>query len=329
MLTVQKKTFSLAGMSPKSSNMTAKSGINTADTSKVYHLLVVGTDALTMPEISGDDISVEKVSGCAREFLVVDHLFCSCSDSTKTFVHVRDVNEMSAMYCASGASNSEFSESIKKSLPLCGNTVYGYKAPHKTGAGIRTPQAIEAIHDAPASFFVSAHTHTLSMVGCMGLTSVRLVSLIASSPNPVQSTASELRTSGGGYKPSIKEAATCWLLPLPKNRNLSGLSQQFAAICRQLPPKFTISPQRLSRKPAAFWRGITFAFLPDVFAQGAHMLNYFRVAGCATARSGELVEFVYIVDARSAISAKAEALNQARNERLSHIQITRIREVAA
>ena len=329
MLTAQKKIFSLAGMSPKSSNMTAKSGINTADTSKVYHLLVVGADALTMSEITVDGVSVEKVSGCAREFLVVDHLFCSCSDSTKTFVHVRDVNEMSAMYCASGASNSEFSESIKKSLPLCGNTVYGYKAPHKTGAGIRTPQAIEAIHDAPASFFVSAHTHTLSMVGCMGLTSVRLVSLIASSPNPVQSTASELRTSGGGYKPSIKEAATCWLLPLPKNRNLSGLSQQFAAICRQLPPKFTISPQRLSRKPAAFWRGITFAFLPDVFAQGAHMLNYFRVAGCATARSGELVEFVYIVDARSAISAKAEALNQARNERLSHIQITRIREVAA
>ena len=329
MLTAQKKIFSLAGMSPKSSNMTAKSGINTADTSKVYHLLVVGADALTMSENTVDGVSVEKVSGCAREFLVVDGFLFSRSDSTKTFVHARDVNEMSAMYCASGASNSEFSESIKKSLPLCGNTVYGYKAPHKTGAGIRTPQAIEAIHDAPASFFVSAHTHTLSMVGCMGLTSVRLVSLIASSPNPVQSTASELRTSGGGYKPSIKEAATCWLLPLPKNRNLSGLSQQFAAICRQLPPKFTISPQRLSRKPAAFWRGITFAFLPDVFAQGAHMLNYFRVAGCATARSGELVEFVYIVDARSAISAKAEALNQARNERLSHIQITRVREVAA
>ncbi|EIX3237128.1 ash family protein, partial [Salmonella enterica] len=52
MLTVQKKTFSLAGMSPKSSNMTAKSGINTADTSKVYHLLVVGADALTMSEIT-------------------------------------------------------------------------------------------------------------------------------------------------------------------------------------------------------------------------------------------------------------------------------------
>ncbi|MGC4665473.1 ash family protein, partial [Escherichia coli] len=113
MIPVQKKTFSLAGMSPKSSNMTAKSGINTADTSKVYHLLVVGTDALTIPEISGDDISIEKVSGCARKFLVVDDVFRSCSDSTKTFVHARDVNEMSAMYCASGASNSEFSESIK------------------------------------------------------------------------------------------------------------------------------------------------------------------------------------------------------------------------
>ncbi|EMX0763194.1 hypothetical protein RZP91_03340 [Citrobacter freundii] len=59
------------------------------------------------------------------------------------------------------------------------------------------------------------------------------------------------------------------------------------------------------------------------------MLNYFRVSGCATVQSGEVVEFVYIVDASNAISAKAEALNQARNERLSRIQITRIREVAA
>lgn len=246
--------------------------------------------------------------------------------STSTFAtNTRALEDLLGVVTREG----EFSESIKKSLPLCGNTVYGYKAPHKTGAGIGLPLTIEAIHDAPASFFVSAHTHTLSMVGCMGLPSGRLVSLIASKANSVQSTASKIGLLGGGYKPSIKEAATCWLLPLPKNRNLSGLSQQFAAICRQLPPKFTISPQRLSRKPAAFWRGITFAFLPDVFAQGAHMLNYFRVAGCATARSGELVEFVYIVDARSAISAKAEALNQARNERLSHIQITRVREVAA
>ncbi|MEI8430301.1 host cell division inhibitor Icd-like protein [Escherichia coli] len=133
--------------------------------------------------------------------------------STSTFAtNTRALEDLLGIVTREG----EFSESIKKSLPLCGNTVYGYKAPHKTGAGIRTPQAIEAIHDAPASFFVSAHTHTLSMVGCMGLTSVRLVSLIASSPNPVQSTASELRTSGGGYKPSIKEAAIMATTPTQK-----------------------------------------------------------------------------------------------------------------
>ncbi len=40
------KIFSPAGTSPKSSNMTAKSGINTADTSKVCHLLVVGSGCL-------------------------------------------------------------------------------------------------------------------------------------------------------------------------------------------------------------------------------------------------------------------------------------------
>ncbi|EHL6330672.1 TPA: host cell division inhibitor Icd-like protein [Escherichia coli] len=84
---------------------------------------------------------------------------------------------------------------------------YDSRAPYKTGVGIRTPLEIKAIHDAPASFFVSAHTHTSTMVGCMGPTSVGLVSFIASSPNPVQSTASEFRTSGGGYIPSIKEAA--------------------------------------------------------------------------------------------------------------------------
>ena len=84
---------------------------------------------------------------------------------------------------------------------------YDSRAPHKTGVGILTPLEIKAIQTPNASFFVSAHTHTLSMVGCMGLTSVRLVSFIASCENPVQSTASELLTSSGGYIPTIKEAA--------------------------------------------------------------------------------------------------------------------------
>nr|EFK6325620.1 Rha family transcriptional regulator [Escherichia coli] len=51
------------------------------------------------------------------------------------------------------------------------------------------------------------------MVGCMGPTSVGLVPLIASSPNPVQSTASELRTSCGGSQSPIKEAAIMATIP--------------------------------------------------------------------------------------------------------------------
>ncbi|WP_167876214.1 ash family protein [Klebsiella pneumoniae] len=229
----------------------------------------------------------------------------------------------------------------KKGLRSEGIPVYGYSAPAKSGAGISLPDMIEATHDAPSVFFCvvnSVHPFFSDaviiraaikiMVGCVGASSEAPGSLITGKANLAQFTTRQISLCGGGYIPLIKEAAK-WLLPLPKFRNLSGLSPLFAAICRQLPQKFTILPRLLSVKPAVHWRGITFAFSPDVFAQGAHMLNYFRVAGCATARSGELVEFVYIVDARSAISAKAEALNQARNERLSHIQITRVREVAA
>lgn len=55
-------------------------------------------------------------------------------------------------------------------------TGYTRRIPYKTGIGIATPLKQKATHDAPASFLLSVHTHTLSMVGCMGLTSVRLVS---------------------------------------------------------------------------------------------------------------------------------------------------------
>ncbi|EOU7454242.1 host cell division inhibitor Icd-like protein [Escherichia coli] len=98
-------------------------------------------------------------------------------------------------------------------LIATGKNGYDSRAPHKTGVGIATPLTIKAIQTPHASFFVSAHTHTLSMVGCTGPTSVGLVPLIASCSNPVQSTASELATSGGGYIPSIKEAATMATVP--------------------------------------------------------------------------------------------------------------------
>lgn len=207
----------------------------------------------------------------------------------------------------------------------------------KSATGRGNPNYLQATPDAESVFFcVDATAHqfntakirSVSMVALVGRRSRLPVSCKAGISTPANVTAISERGNSGGDSSYLQEAAT-WLLSPPKNRHSSGLSAQFAAIARQSPQKSTISPQNPSRKPAVHWRGITFAFSPDVFAQGAHMLNYFRVAGCATARSGELVEFVYIVDARSAISAKAEALNQARNERLSHIQITRIREVAA
>ncbi|EIG6111027.1 host cell division inhibitor Icd-like protein [Escherichia coli] len=102
---------------------------------------------------------------------------------------------------------------VKNQLIATSKNGYDSRAPHKTGAGIATPLTIEAIQTPQASFFVSAHTHTYTMVGCMGLTSVRLVPLIASCSNPVQSTASELATSCGGYIPSIKEAANMATTP--------------------------------------------------------------------------------------------------------------------
>lgn len=229
----------------------------------------------------------------------------------------------------------------KKGLRSEGIPVYGYSAPAKSGAGIGVLVIRMATHDAPGVFFCAVSlTHPFferwdiiqrlarAMVAQAGASSEAPVSIRAGYANPAWATTSEIGVSGGSVTRYRMEAAA-WLLPSPKIRNLFGLSPLFAAICRQLPQKFTILPRLLSAKPAVLWFGITSAFSPDVFAQGAHMLNYFRVAGCATARSGELVEFVYIVDARSAISAKVEALNQARNERLSHIQITRIREVAA
>ncbi|EHB8340070.1 ash family protein, partial [Escherichia coli] len=95
---------------------------------------------------------------------------------------------------------------INTSDHLSPKAVYTDSIPYKTGIGISTPLESKAIQTPHASFFVSAHTHTSTMVGCMGLPSGRLVTLDASSANPVQSTASELSTSGGGYIPTSKEA---------------------------------------------------------------------------------------------------------------------------
>ncbi|HDW3969034.1 TPA: host cell division inhibitor Icd-like protein [Escherichia coli] len=96
---------------------------------------------------------------------------------------------------------------LKKHLTESNLKQQNNSTPYKTGVGIRTPQAIKATQTPQASFLLSFYMHALSMVGCMGLPSGRLVPLIASSSNPLQPTAIEIRTSGGGNNPLIEEAA--------------------------------------------------------------------------------------------------------------------------
>ncbi|EDR9711782.1 ash family protein [Salmonella enterica subsp. diarizonae] len=109
---------------------------------------------------------------------------------------------------------------------------YAYPAPHKTGAGIRTPILIKATPDAASVFFVvrytrhsmawcahlmagcsqapdlaTAHRAALIMVTLAGLPKGRPVPFIAGSSNPVNVTAPiEIRTSSGDSLNQIKEA---------------------------------------------------------------------------------------------------------------------------
>ncbi|HAF9604511.1 TPA: ash family protein [Salmonella enterica] len=61
---------------------------------------------------------------------------------------------------------NEFSESIKKGLPLVDKLGYVYPAPHKTGAGISTPNMYTATPDAESVFFVVRYTRH-SMAWCV------------------------------------------------------------------------------------------------------------------------------------------------------------------
>lgn len=205
--------------------------------------------------------------------------------------------------------DSEFLESIKKSLPLCGNTVYGYKAPHKTGAGIGVLKILKATYDAPSVFFyVVGLTHPFfgrwciiqrlcqSMVAQAGASSEAPVSFRAGYANPVWATTSEIGVSGGSVTCYLKEAATCWLLPLPKNRNLSGLSPQFAAIARQLPPKFIILLPSLNAMLAVLWCAITSAFLLVVSAWRWHMIKTYDVHMDPLERTSQIITLTEVIN---------------------------------
>ena len=226
--------------------------------------------------------------------------------STSTFAtNTRALEDLLGIVTREG----EFSESIKKSLPLCGNTVYGYKAPHKTGAGIGVLKILKATYDAPSVFFyVVGLTHPFfgrwciiqrlcqSMVAQAGASSEAPVSFRAGYANPVWATTSEIGVSGGSVTCYLKEAATCWLLPLPKNRNLSGLSPQFAAIARQLPPKFIILLPSLNAMLAVLWCAITSAFLLVVSAWRWHMIKTYDVHMDPLERTSQIITLTEVIN---------------------------------
>lgn len=229
----------------------------------------------------------------------------------------------------------------KKGLRTDGIPVYGYSAPAKSGAGIGVLVIRMATHDAPSVFFCAVSlTHPFferwdiiqrlarAMVAQAGASSEAPVSIRAGYANPAWATTSEIGVSGGSVTRYRMEAAA-WLLPSPKFRNLSGLSPLFAAICRQLPQKFTISPHLLSVKPAVLWFGITSAFSLVASVWRWLMRNYFRITGYAVNKRGLTVGIDYQLTSSDTKTATAHAVLQAQREGLSHVRITRVREVAA
>ena len=206
----------------------------------------------------------------------------------------------------------------KKGLRSEGIPVYGYSAPAKSGAGISLPEMYRATHDAPSVFFcVVSQPHTFFsatgiirfarkiMVGCAGASSEAPVSLYAGKANPAQSTTRQISLCGGGSKTQYKEAATCWLQPLPKFRNSSGLSPLFAAICRQLKPKSITSPHILSAKPAVLWFAIMSAFSPAASVWRWLMLKTYDVPVNPTERTHLLISLAELI--RDVLDSKADS----------------------
>ncbi|HBP36027.1 MAG TPA: HAD family hydrolase [Raoultella ornithinolytica] len=229
----------------------------------------------------------------------------------------------------------------KKGLRSEGIPVYGYSAPAKSGAGIGVLVIRMATHDAPSVFFCAVSlTHPFferwdiiqrlarAMVAQAGASSEAPVSIRAGYANPAWATTSEIGVSGGSVTRYRMEAAA-WLLPSPKIRNLFGLSPLFAAICRQLPQKFTILPRLLSAKPAVLWFGITSAFSLVASVWRWLMRNYFRITGYAVNKRGLTVGIGYHLISSDTKTATAHAVLQAQREGLSHVRITRVQEVSA
>ncbi|EEH8738579.1 ash family protein [Salmonella enterica] len=99
----------------------------------------------------------------------------------------------------------------KNRLPQSALMGYISPAPHKTGAGIETPQANKAHNRASGFFTCKASSHLFRiMVGRMGPLSGGPVSLFAGSLNPVRLTTPSLRPLGGELSQLTKQGYPSW-----------------------------------------------------------------------------------------------------------------------
>ncbi|EMM4602192.1 TPA: ash family protein [Escherichia coli] len=95
---------------------------------------------------------------------------------------------------------------VKNQLIAISENGYDSSAPAKSGVGIGVLVFNEAHNTRLACFFVP-NSHTLSMVGCMGAEKSAPGSSLTGYANPVQSTASEIGVSCGGFIKPNEEAA--------------------------------------------------------------------------------------------------------------------------
>lgn len=81
-----------------------------------------------------------------------------------------------------------------------------------------------------------------------------------------------------------------------QKRNLSGLSPQFAAIARQLPPKFIILLPSLNAMLAVLWCAITSAFLLVVSAWRWHMIKTYDVHMDPLERTSQIITLTEVIN---------------------------------
>ncbi|ELK2415916.1 ash family protein [Salmonella enterica] len=99
----------------------------------------------------------------------------------------------------------------KNRLPAFGALGYISPAPHKTGAGIGTPQANKAHNRASGFFTCKASSHLFRiMVGRAGPLSGGPVSLFAGSSNPVRLATQSLEPLGGELSQLTKQGYPSW-----------------------------------------------------------------------------------------------------------------------